>query len=50
LTIFERTHEPQSHPAEARVLDYFRRDFHLLDNDTTPLAQAYFAEHPVVTG
>lgn len=32
------------------VLDYVRRDFHPLDDDTTPLAQAYFAEHPVVAG
>lgn len=29
------------------VRDYLRRDFHPLDEDTTPLAEAYFAAHPV---
>lgn len=32
------------------VLDYLRRDFHPLNEDTTPLAEAYFAEHPVAAG
>lgn len=32
------------------VLEYFQRDFHPLNDDTTPLAQAYFAEHPVAAG
>jgi predicted metal-dependent hydrolase len=32
------------------VLDYLRRDFHPLDEDTTHLAVEYFAAHPVAAG
>jgi predicted metal-dependent hydrolase len=32
---------------KAAVLDYLRRDFHPLDEDTTHLAEEYFAAHPV---
>jgi predicted metal-dependent hydrolase len=44
----------QTHTAARRdatrgaIARYFERDFHPLDEDTTPLARAYFAEHPVL--
>jgi predicted metal-dependent hydrolase len=36
--------------SRAALLRYLRRDFHPLEEDTTPLAQGYFARHPVAAG